>query len=144
VADPIEIPPGLLDLVRSACAGLPEVVEEPAWTGTRWQVRSRTFAHLVPVADGWPPAYARAAGTDGPMTVLMFRSAPPELDVLRRTGPPFFAPPWRADEVGLLLPAGGGRDIVGIERDEVAELLTDSYCLRAPERLARSVRRPDP
>jgi hypothetical protein len=143
VAGPIEVPRRLLELVRSACAGLPEVVEEPAWVGTRWQVRSRTFAHLVPVADGWPTAYARAARTDGPAVALMFRSAPPDLDALRRTGPPFFAPPWRADEVGLLLPARGGHEVAGIEPDELVELLTDSYCVRAPERLARSVGRPD-
>ena len=85
--------------------------------------------------EGWPPAYARAAATDGPVTVLMFRSSGPELDALRGGGHPFFAPPWRADEVGLILGADG-------DWTEVAELLTESYCLLAPERLAERVERP--
>jgi hypothetical protein len=105
------------------------VVEEQAWTGTRWRVRGRTFAHVVVIAEGWPGSYASAAGTDGPATVLTFRSSGPELDVLRRVGPPFFAPVWRSDEVGLRL--GPATDW-----DEVAELLTDSYCVQAPKRLA--------
>jgi hypothetical protein len=108
---------------------LPEAVEEEAWVGTRWRIRTRTFAHVLDVDSGWPPAYARAAATDGPATVLMFRSSGPELDVLRGGGPPFFAPPWRADEVGMVL--GGDVDWV-----EVAELVTESYCLLAPQRLA--------
>ena len=118
--------------VRAVCLDLPEVDEEEAWTGTRWRVRGRTFAHLVAIADGWPGAYARAAGSDGPVTVLTFRSSGPELEVLRRLGPPFFAPVWRTDEVGLVLGAA-------TDWSEVAELLTDSYCVQAPKRLAAGV-----
>jgi hypothetical protein len=100
------------------------VVEEQAWVGIRWCVHRRTFAHVLVIDAGWPPGYARAAATDGPACVLMFRSAGPELDALRRCGPPFFGPPWRADEVGMH---------VGAESDweEVAELLTESHRLRA-------------
>jgi hypothetical protein len=54
---------------------------------------------------------------------------------LRRTGRPFFAPPWRGDDVGMLLDGD-------VDWDEVAELLTESYCLLAPKRLAASVVRP--
>ena len=42
--------------------------------GTRWRIRKRTFAHVLTIEAGWPPAYARAAATDGPCTVLTFRS----------------------------------------------------------------------
>jgi len=107
----------MLAELRAVCLRLPEVYEEPAWVGTRWRVRTRTFAHVLVVAAGWPPAYARAAGTDGPVTVLMFRSAGTELDVLRGVGAPFFAPVWRADEVGMVL----GPDV---DWGEVAELIT--------------------
>ncbi|MCW2798958.1 MAG: hypothetical protein JWQ70_430, partial [Aeromicrobium sp.] len=41
-----EVPPEILDRLRPICLGLPEAYEEPAWTGTRWRVRTRTFAHV--------------------------------------------------------------------------------------------------
>ena len=118
----------VLGLLRAVCLALPEAVEQTAWVGVRWRVGTRTFADVLVIDDGWPPAYARAAATAGPVTVLMFRSAPPELDVLRAAGPPFFSPPWRADEVGMVLDGG-------VDRDEVAELVTESYCAQAPLRL---------
>jgi hypothetical protein len=131
------VPDEVLGPLRAACLALPEAHEEQAWVGTRWRIRTKTFAHVVPVADGWPPAYARASGLDGPALVLMVRSAPPELDVLRNAGHPFFAPPWRRDEVGLVL---------GPDPDwaEVAELCTESYCVQAPAKLRALVHRPEP
>jgi hypothetical protein len=125
----------VLAQLRTICSQFPEVVEEEAWVGIRWRVRTRTFAHVLGVDEGWPPAYARAAATDGPALVLTFRSTDPELEVLRAAGPPFFAPPWRADEVGLLL----GDDA---DWGEIAELLTESYCAQAPRSLAQAIERP--
>jgi hypothetical protein len=129
------IPAGFLDELRSLCLGLPEAYEEEAWVGTRWRIRGRTFAHLLEIASGWPPAYAQAAATDGPCSVLMFRSSGQELDVLRGSGRPFFAPPWRADEVGMILDDD-------VDPAEIAELVTDSYCVLAPKALSRTVDRP--
>lgn len=120
--------------VGTICGDLPETVEEDAWVGVRWRIRTRTFAHVVPIADGKPDAYAAAAGTDGPATVLTFRSAGDELDVLAAMGPPFFKPVWFSDIVGLVL---GDQ----IDWDEVAELVTESYCALAPKKLAAAVRR---
>ena len=80
--------------------------------------------------------YARAAGTDGPSLLLMFRSAGPELEILRRAGRPYFAPPWRRDEIGLILDDD-------VDWTEVAELLVDSYCVLAPKRLRATVDRPE-
>jgi len=117
------------------CLGLPEAYEEQAWVGTRWLVRKRTFAHVLVVADGWPPAYARAVGSDGPHTLLMFRSSGEELDVLRGATHPFFAPIWRSDEVGLVLDED-------VDWDHVGELVTDSYCAQAPRKLAALVEPP--
>jgi len=65
----------------------------------------------------------------------MFRSSGPELDALRHGGARFFAPPWRADEVGMVLDAG-------TDWQEVAELLTESYCVQAPAALRAAVDRP--
>ena len=125
----------MIEAIRSACLALPEAYEEEAWIGTRWRVRGKTFAHLLPIDDGRPPAYARAAATEGPATVLMFRSTGEELAALRDGGAPYFAPPWRADEVGLVLDED-------VDWAEVAELLAESYCAQAPATLVALVDRP--
>ena len=64
---------------RAVCLALPDAYEEEAWVGTRWMVRKRTFAHLVEIVDGHPPAFSAAAGTRGPATVLVVRSEGLEL-----------------------------------------------------------------
>ena len=130
-----DVPEPIITRLRAVCLRLPEAYEEQAWVGTRWRIRAKTFAHVLVVDDGWPEAYARAAGIDGPAPVLMFRSSGPELGALRESRLPFFAPPWRADEVGMIL----GDDV---DWDEVAELLTESYCVQAPKKLAAQVDRP--
>jgi hypothetical protein len=135
VTDRPEVAAEVVAAVRSICLGLPEAYEEEAWVGTRWRIRKRTFAHVVRIDGGWPPAYARAAGADGPMTVLTFRSSGPELEALRASGDPFFAPPWWSDIVGMVLDDE-------VDWDEVGELLTDSYCALAPKKLAALVDRP--
>jgi hypothetical protein len=135
VAELADVPPEIVAELRAVCLGLPEAYEEQAWVGTRWRIRGRTFAHVLVVDSGWPPAYARAARANGPGTVLTFRSSGPELDVLRGAGHPFFAPAWRADEVGLVLEAD-------VDWDEVAELVTESYCVLAPKALRGLVDRP--
>jgi hypothetical protein len=141
MSEPDDIPATILKAIRSLTLTLPEVHEDPAWTGTRWRVGRRTFAHVLRIESGWPPAYARAAGTEGPALVLMFRSSGLELDLLRQAGDPWFAPVWRADEVGLIL-GRGDPAVVDVDWSEVGQLLTDSYCLQAPKKHAASVRRP--
>lgn len=136
MADAGASPAGIVAELRRVCLGLPEAYEEAAWVGTRWRVRGRTFAHVLSIDSGWPPAYARAAATEGPAVVVTFRAAGAELDALRNVGDPYFAPPWRADEVGLVLRAG-------VDWEEVAELVVESYCAQAPRRLAALVARPD-
>lgn len=132
-----EVPADALGRLRAICGALPEVVEEPAWVGTRWRIRTRTFAHVLVVADGRPQAHARALGHDGPAVVLTFRSTGDELAVLEHAGPPFFSPVWFEDIVGLALDDA-------TDWDEVAELCTESYCLLAPKKLAARVPRPEP
>jgi hypothetical protein len=129
-----DVPVVVLDVLRRVCLALPEAYEERAWVGTRWRIRGRTFAHVLAITAGWPPAYARAAATEGPAVALTFRSTPPELDALRAARTPFFAPPWRGDEVGLLIDDG-------TDWDDVAELLTESYCAQAPRKLVASIER---
>jgi hypothetical protein len=132
-----EVDGEVLAALRSICGSLPETVEEPAWVGVRWKVRDRTFAHVLVIDDGRPAAHAAAAGTDGPETVLTFRSEGEELEVLRRSGRPYFFGGWGREVVGVVLDGTVGWD-------EVGELVTDSYCVLAPRKLVELVRRPDP
>ena len=134
MAESAEVARETVAALRTICAQLPESYEEPAWVGTRWRIRTRTFAHVVAIVDGSPPAFARAAGTDGPVTVLTFRSSGPELDALQASGPPFFKPPWWSDIVGMVLDER-------TDWTEVGELLTESYCALAPKKLAAQVAR---
>lgn len=118
----------VLDRVRAMCDALPETQEQAAWVGVRWRVRHHTFAHLLVIADGNSQGHARAAGTDGPATVLTFRAPASEIEAYGAMGAPYFY-------------AGFGRDVVGIvigdytDWDEVEELITDSYRELAPRML---------
>jgi len=118
------------------CAALPETVEQTAWAGTRWRIRRQTFAHLLMIEGGWPPAYAAAAGHDGPLCVLTFRSGLPQLDVHAFSWEPYFRPRWFADIVGIKL--GQRNDWRAIEG-----LVRASYCRLAPVKLAAQVRASD-
>lgn len=58
-----------------------------------------------------------------------------EIAGLLAAGPHFFKPDWAADVVGLRLDAD-------TDWTEVAELLTESYCVLAPKKLVALVDRP--
>jgi hypothetical protein len=126
-----DVSPAVVTRLAAICLALPEAREEDAWTGVRWRVGSKTFAHVVAIDGGWPPAYARAAGTAGPVTVLTFDAAGEDLTALASVGPPFFKPVWRATVVGIILDEA--------DWGEVEELITDSYRAVAPRRLADRV-----
>ncbi|MFH5209927.1 MmcQ/YjbR family DNA-binding protein [Antrihabitans spumae] len=130
-----EAPHEIVAKIRAACTALPDVIEERAWVGTRWKVRSHTFAHVLAVDGGWPQAYAKAAGNDGPINLVTFRSQGIELDVLGRAGHPFFRPVWFPNIVGMILDENS-------DWGEVAELLTESYCVLAPRKLVDLLDRP--
>jgi hypothetical protein len=126
VTEYADVPTRVLARLRSIAGDLPDTYEEPAWTGIRWRVRKRTFAHVF-VVDG----------DAGPATILAFRAEGEELDVLKRAGHPFFVLGWGRDALGMVL--DGATDWA-----EVREIVTDSYCVMAPRRLAAQVARPEP
>ncbi len=101
----------------------PECVEEDAWVGVRWRVGSATVAHVF-------------GGEDG-LFRITFRAEPGEVMAFEKLGDPYFKVGWGSDSVGLLLDEG-------TDWEELTELLTDSYCIQAPERLAVRVARPAP
>ena len=119
-----DVPERVLAELRGVCLALPEVNEEQAWTGRRWQVRRRSFVHVYALDS-----------PQGPVAAMTFRSAPPELDVLHAAGHPFFRPGWGRDTVGMVL----ARDV---DWAEVAELVIESYCVLAPRKLVALVDRP--
>ena len=119
-----DVPREVLTQLRAACLVLPEAYEEQAWAGTRWRIRKRTFAHVLTVDS-----------PKGVVTVLTFRSSGPELEVLHRAGHPFFRPGWGGNVVGMVLDDA-------VDWEEVGELVTESYCIMAPKRLAALVDRP--
>jgi hypothetical protein len=124
-----DVEPEVVERLREVCEALPEAYEEPAWVGLRWRIRSDTFAHVARIEEGQPEAFARAAGTPGPATVLVFRSAGEELAALAHAGPPYFLTPWGRGAVGVRL----GDDT---DWTEITELVVESYRIRAPKRLA--------
>ncbi len=128
-----EPPQELVDRLRRVAGSLPDAYEEEAWTGLRWRVRGRTFVHVVQVEQGGSPAFTAAAGTPGPATVITFHAEGPELDYLTGAGPPFFKPPWSPTVIGLVLSDQ-------TDWAEVAELVTDSFCTRAPRKLVAMLR----
>jgi predicted DNA-binding protein (MmcQ/YjbR family) len=119
-----DVPEAVLTELRAVCHGLPDAYEEQAWTGRRWRIRKRTFAHVLTLDSD-----------DGPSTVMTFRSAGEELDILQQSGHPFFTAGWGGDVMGIVLDDD-------TDWTEVAELVTESYCLLAPKKLVAQVDRP--
>ena len=133
-----DVPDELVEPLREICLALPGAYEEQAWVGTRWRVRGRTFAHVLTIDPDHHIVYTRAVG-DGrtePLPLLTFRAPPEEFDALVAGGPPFFKGSWGRDVVVLVLPDHGA------DWAEIAELVTESYCVLAPKKLVAQVRGP--
>lgn len=124
-----EVPAEVIDRCRSVCSALPEAIEEAAWVGIRWRIRNHTFAHVLTISEGWPPAYARAAGTQGPAVVVTFRAVGEDLEAIRRSGHPYFGPAFGRDDVGMVITDD-------VDGDRLAGHLIDSYQALAPKSLA--------
>lgn len=107
--------------IGGVLTSLPRCREEAAWVGTRWRVGQATVAHVY--------------GGDDQRLRVTFRADQDEVLAFESMGDPYFRAPW-------------GRNVVGLRLDddtdweELGELLTESYCLQAPRRLADQVRRP--
>jgi hypothetical protein len=133
-----DVPPEILDRLRPICLALPETYEEPAWVGLRWRVRQRTFAHVLTIEPDKASAQARTAIARHPgpaVTLMTFRAPAAELDALAQAGPPYFRAGWGRDVVGLVFTRT-------TDWSEVAELLTDSFCVLAPQKLTARVEQP--
>ena len=130
-----DLSPGLVARVAAICLALPETHEQDAWIGVRWRIRQRTFAHLAHVDPSGGSVFGLAARLGRPADVITFRSSGEELEALVRSGLPFYKPDWSQHVVGMVLDDS-------TDWGEVSELLTESYCLVAPQKLSRLVERP--
>ena len=120
-ADRPLVPEEMVLRLGGVLRALPQVVEEPAWVGVRWRVGQATVAHVF--------------GGEDQLFRITFRAEPDEVMAFEHLGAPYFRAGWGRNVVGLLIDE---------ETDwgELAELLTDSYCLQAPAHLAEQVDRP--
>jgi YjbR len=116
-----EVPEPWVRRLRDLLAELPECAEENAWVGVRWRVGQATIAHVF-------------GGEDGQFRIT-FRAEPDEVMAFEHLGQPYFRASWGGNVVGLVLDDD-------TDWSELAELLTDSYCVQAPTRLAKLVDRP--
>jgi predicted DNA-binding protein (MmcQ/YjbR family) len=128
-----DVPKHIVAKIDALCRELPETRMEVAWTGVRWRVRSKTFAHVLMIHDGWPPVYARAAKDvarpSSATCVMTFRSRGRTFEPAAFARPPFFRMLWPPDIVGLRL---DGRT----NWREVRDLVAVSYAVLAPLKLA--------
>jgi YjbR len=123
---PVEVPEDIFERVRTLCLALPEVTVrvDGSLTRTRstahsFDIRRRSFCLLV--------AWEGPTGKPGPLLVL--RVDPDERKALLSVGRPFFATRAGRDRIGVLLTDD-------TDWEEIRELVTESYRVLAPKKLA--------
>lgn len=121
VADRPLVPEEWVERIEAVLGALPRCAQEPAWTGTRWRIGSATVAHIF--------------GGEDQLFRITFRADPDEVMAFQHLGEPYFNVGWSGNAVGMLLDDD-------TDWGELAELLTDSYCIQAPAQLAEQVDRP--
>lgn len=127
MSDYVDVDPVVLAALGERCLALPEAWDEPAWTGHRYLVRKRNFAHVFAMCQ-----------SDGSVsTMLSFRSPDEERHALLAMGHPFFHLGWGRNAVGMVLDDH-------TDWDEVTEIVIESYCLLAPKKLVALIDRPEP
>jgi hypothetical protein len=115
------VPVEWVERISEILRAFPEVQEHDAWIGMAWKVRSATVAHIF--------------GGEDQLFRITFRAEPDEVVAFEHMGTPYFKANWGGNVVGLLIDDNA-------DWEELAELLTDSYCIQAPTALAEQVPRP--
>ena len=128
--DRIEPDAEVVARLGATALALPEAYEEDAWTGIRWRIRAKTFAHVMVAQEGFESSFRDITGVADPTTVLTFRATGDEVLALVHVGMPFYKPPWSPTIVGM---------VIDDETDwaEVADLVVESYRISAPKKLVR-------
>ena len=103
--------------VRAIALALPETEERPSYGTPGFRVKDRLFARLRE-----------------PGVLLVWCADEGEKDFLLRADPAkFFTTPHYDGHPSVLV------RLAAVDRDELAELLTDSWRVRAPKRVAQSL-----
>lgn len=116
-----EVPAWMIERLRATLDALPELREEPAWVGVRWRVGQATVVHVF--------------GGEDQLFRIVLRGDPDEVVAFEHLGHPYFRSGWGENTIGLVVDET-------TDWTEVHELLLDSFCLQAPQRLADLVERP--
>jgi YjbR len=129
-ADRIEPDAEVVARLATTALALPEAYEEDAWTGVRWRIRAKTFAHVMVAQAGFESSFRDATGIVTPTTLLTFRATGDELLALVHVGWPFYKPAWSPTIVGMVIDDH-------TDWADVADLVTESYRFCAPQKLVR-------
>lgn len=107
----------ILEQLRSICLALPKATEQETWDEPTFRVQNKIFA-MFRQGDGHPSLWCKA-----PIGV--------QEDLTHADPKRFFVPPYvgRHGWIGARLDANPDWDFI-------ADLITDSYCMTAPKRLA--------
>lgn len=116
-----DVPKEWIERLGAILSSFPECVEQPGWTGVQWRVGRDGVAHVF--------------GGEDQLFRIVFRAEPDEVMAFTHLGEPYFKAGWGANVVGMVLDDD-------TDWQELAELLTDSYCIQAPQHLAEKVARP--
>jgi hypothetical protein len=115
------VPPSPLTRLRKISLALPEAHEVEAWGEPTFRVRNKLFA-----------MYANAGNHHGGgRPAVWIKAAPGNQDIMVRAAPDrFFVPPYVGPSgwVGVWLDRG-------VDWEELADLVRDSYRLTAPKKL---------
>ena len=114
-----DVPDPVIERLRKIAAELPETDEAQAWVGRYFRIRRRNFVHLLAIDH---PVH-------GPQTLLILRADPEEREVLLRIGRPYFRPGWGTNTLGVVVDDD-------TDWEEISELVTESYRVLAPKKLA--------
>ena len=120
--NPSTVKPRVLARLRTLCLELPEAAEREAWGDPTWRVRNKIFAMQKGNHAGGRPS-------------LWLKAAEGAQDLLVKSNPRvFFVPPYVGSKGWVAIHLDGR-----VPWPLVAELVSESYKLIAPKRLAASV-----
>lgn len=123
-----------LDDVRRIAEALPEVTSKMSWGMEMWRVRGKSFVWERPLGTK-DIADLKAAGVpvpDGEIAGARVESELAKSELIDAEGEVFFTVPHFDGYPVILI------RLEAIAVDELSEVITDAWLLRAPKRLART------